>query len=279
MHLMMLVMPFGGGLASLVEPVALAQDKKGGPAKGKNNKNKKNDNDGVGPFKKGEYPMAERQRPLVLPRNMGEVTPSGDFNRFKLGENFDTFGIGVGFDYGLANVVEVGLSTGILLAPDVDWNRNFTLRGHYLAYDSKFLDVAPGLVIPLNFVGDTSIAVQIDVSTRYLIPDTKVFLRFGDGAIPLGVSPDFTLGLNVNAGVGYQFTKQFVGTFDTRLLAIQLAPDVNAQGPWDVVDLLFGGQYTFTRNADAGLLLRYANLWDVDEEYSLGISGYGRFRF
>jgi hypothetical protein len=176
-------------------------------------------------------------------------------------------------------VVEFGVSTGITLSPEVAFSNNLTLQGHYLAYDSKLLDFAPGLVIPLNFGDAVGIGIAVDLSTRYLIPDSKFFLRFGDGAIPLGVSPDFTLGLNVNGGVGYQATKQFVGTLDLQPIAITLAPEANATGLWDYVSMTLGGQYTFTRNADAGLNLSYFNTWAGEDGYGLGITGYGRFRF
>lgn len=277
MHALMFApLVFGGGVSEVFAPVAHADSGKR-PGKGKNGK----DNDGVGPFKKKDYPLAERARPLTLPASMGEVTPSLTFTHFGApGDlDFDTFSLGAGFKYGLANVVEVGITSGLLLSPDFDWNRNFTLEGHYLAYDTKRFDVAPGLVIPLNFVDDTAIGVQIDATSRYLVQGSPFFFRFGQGVVNVAVSPDFGLAVSANGGVGYQINKTFVATLDTSLLTIQLTGDSGVTGLWDYFTFRLGGQYTVNRNADVGVTLNYGNILDVDEDYVLGLTGYGRIRF
>lgn len=280
MHLMMLAMPFGGGFSALVETEAHAVEGKRG---GKGKKGKGGDNDGVGPFKKNDYPMAERQRPLVLPKNMGEVTPSATFTHTAIplvDDDLDSLDLDVGFKYGLANVVEVGVGTGFRLTPDGDWNRTLALQGHYLAYDTKQFDFAPGLSIPLVFADGVGLSVGIDLNSRYVLQGSKFFFRFGRDALNLGVTGDFTFGLNANGGVGYQVSKEFVATLDTTVLAIgNGGGDTAVSGPWDYLTFNLGGQYTINRNGDIGVVLNYGNFWEVDEEYSLGLTGYGRIRF
>lgn len=276
MHALMVApMLFGGGWTDVVlEPVALAKDsgKRGGKGGG--------DNDGVGPYKKKDYPLAERGRPLTLPSGMGEVTPALSFTQFKLGPvDGNSFSLAAGFKYGLANVVEVGISSGLFLSPEFDWNRNFTLEGHYLAYDTKKFDMAPGLVIPLNFTDGTAVNVQVDLTSRYLVGGSKFFFRFGRGAVGVAVAPDFGLTINGNGGFGYQVNKTVVLTLDTSLFSLALTPETVFTGLWETFNVSVGGQYTFNRYADAGVALNYANILNVDEEYSVGLTGYGRFRF
>jgi hypothetical protein len=286
MHLMMLAMPFGGGLSEFVSSEALAApadsgDRPGGKKKGKG---KDNDNDGVGPFKKKDYPLAERQRPLTLPANMGEVIPSlsvASGPDFDLDGDRDLLaGLGIGFKYGLANQVEVGIATGFPVAPDFDWNRTLTLQGHYLAYDSKQFDFAPGLTIPLVFADDFGLGVGIDLNSRYVLKGSKFFFRFGQNAINLGVTGDFSATISGNGGVGYQVSKEFVATLDTNVFSLAFAGgDAAFSGPWEYLTFGLGGQYTINRNADVGAVLSYGNFWELEEDFQLGVTGYGRIRF
>ena len=275
-----------GGTA-LVAPVAQAQDsakpapgggkkKPGGKKGGK--KGDKKDNDGVGPFNKKDYPIAERMRPLVLPDGMGEIgvgLPIGITS--VAGESATGVGLGLGFGYGLGDVVELGLASGLLLSPDAGWNNTITPRVAWLAYDSKEFDFAPGVSIPLFFGDATAVGVLIDLNSRYVLSDGW-FLYFGQGAVPLTVSPDFALGLNVGGGAGWQISKEAVLTLDSNLIQLTLVPDAAISGIWEVLNLRLGGQYSPSRNVDVGASLGVASLLGNDLT-TFSITPYGTFRF
>lgn len=294
MHLMMLAMPFGGSLSALVTTEAHAapadSGTRGGGKKGKG-KGKGNDNDGVGPFKKKDYPLAERQRPLTLPANMGEVTPaltlgSSPFALNDTGDRTVAASLDLGFKYGLANVVEVGIGTGFPIAPDFAWNNTLALQGHYLAYDSKQFDFAPGLRIPLRFprneTEDLGLGVTIDLGSRYVLKGSKFWFRFGNAALDLIVQPEFGLSVNGNGGVGYQVSKEFVAILDTTVFSMISPPgggDIAFTGPWETFGFALTGQYTINRNGDVGVMLNYSNNWDAEDDFALDVTAYGRIRF
>lgn len=245
------------------------------PKKGKK-KGKKGKDDGlVGPFKKAKYPIKEIKRPLVLPDTMGEVGVDATFSSIA-GTSFLT--AGPSFHYGIADVVEVGVRTDLLLAPDVDWGRNLPIDAHYLAVDTETFDWAPGIVLPLTFVDGAGFGVVLDLPARYVLNDT-VFFTFGQGAIPLRFSPDFALSIAGNGGVGFQVDKAIALGLDTSVLTINLAPDVTATGLWDFLNLGLYGQYSFSRNADLGLRINLFNAWGVSDSFIGSGTVYGAFRF
>ena len=218
------------------------------PGKGKDNKHP-----GKGPFKKSEYPLAERGRPLVLPDHMGQVTVLPEFDHLSFGgDSVDTFGTGVAFDYGLADIVEIGVGTGLVFAP--------------------------GVVVPFTFYEDASFGANIDLTSRYVVAD-KFFLKFGQGAIGMVASPDFGLSINGNGSVNWQVDKPILLWLDTTVFSFLLAPDVDITGPWETLNVGIGGQYTASRMIDVGLRLGYVDSWQVKEESDINVLLYGRFRF
>lgn len=244
------------------------------PGKGKDNKHP-----GKGPFKKSEYPLAERGRPLVLPDHMGQVTVLPEFDHLSFGgDSVDTFGTGVAFDYGLADIVEIGVGTGLVFAPDFDWSHTLYAQVHWLAWDSKDFDFAPGVVVPFTFYEDASFGANIDLTSRYVVAD-KFFLKFGQGAIGMVASPDFGLSINGNGSVNWQVDKPILLWLDTTVFSFLLAPDVDITGPWETLNVGIGGQYTASRMIDVGLRLGYVDSWQVKEESDINVLLYGRFRF
>ena len=154
-----------------------------------------------------------------------------------------------------------------------------TLQGRYLAYDSKQLDFAPGLFIPIQIVnGDPLIAATVDLLTRYALSD-GLFLRFGQGAIPIGLSPAFSLAIAANGGIGYQITSKAVIFADLNVLTLLLAPDAAITGLWETLSLSAGGQYTPTRQWDVGGVLTLNNTWSVQRSFAFTFTVYGRYRF
>jgi hypothetical protein len=251
--------------------------KKGGKNNddGKKGKKGKGKNDNMtGPFKKKDYPVSERLRPLVLPNEMGQVGLD-----LGVGRTFGatTLGTNLSFDYGVGDYFDFGLSTGLALAPGVNWN-GLVLQGHGLAYDSKEVDFAPGLVLSLPFSEGAFYTAVVDLPTRVVLPE-GFFLRFGQGAVPVTFSPDFALAIVGNGGVGFQADPKVALFADTSLFTLLLAPDAAITGPWETLTLSLGGQYSPTREWDAGAALGLANTFGVQDSFGVGLTGFGRYRF
>lgn len=274
--------------AALIAPEAVAADatrpstgnkpaKKPTPPKKKKN-NKKKKNPGMGPFEKDEYPLAERARPLVLPDKMGEITVSPTITHAHLIDNVDYFTTGLDFEYGLADVVELGVGTGFMFAPDVDWTNELHVQVHWLAYDSKDFDFAPGVVVPFYFTDGAPFGANIDLTSRYVIDD-QFFLTFGQGAIGLVASPDFGLSINGHGAFNWQVDKPIVLFLDTTVFSLLLAPDVDVTGLWETLNVGIGGQYTAARTVDVGARLSYVDTFKVEDEFTFAALLYGRFRF
>ncbi len=254
-----------------------AQGKKTPPKKkGKKGKkgDKKKKNDGVGPFKKKDYPIQERLRPLVLPDGMGEV--GLDLGYVTVG-GADAAATSVSFSYGVADVVDFGVSTSLLLSPEVDWGQNLNLQAHYLAYDTKEFDFAPGLLVPLVLADGAGFNVALDLPCRYVLNDV-LFFYFGNGAVPIAISPDFSLALQANGGAGFQVDKGLVITVDTSVFTMLVVPDVDFTGLWDFLVLNAGVQYSWSREWDVGARLGIVNFWEGGDP-AVAVSLYGAYRF
>jgi hypothetical protein len=245
------------------------QGNKGGPGK------KGKSTPGIGPFDKGDYPLQERLRPLVLPDRMGEVGLDLSYENVA-GADFAL--VQPSFSYGIADVVDVGLASSLLLAPDVAWGRDITLQGHYLAVDTKDLDFAPGLVLPLVLAEGAGFGAVIDLPTRYVLND-KVFFTFGQGAVPLTFSPDFGLAVQATGGVYVQADKGLVFGVDTTPFVLTIAPTAAVSGVWDVLIVDGLAQYSWDRAWDVGVRIGLVNVWGVDDALRVSATAYGRFRF
>ena len=229
----------------------------------------------VGPFKKNKYPTAEKLRPLTLPQGMGEAGLEVMYTRVA---DTDILNVGPSIAYGITDNIEAGAATGFALAPDVAFGDFVTVHGHYLAYDTAKLDVAPGVVIPLVFVENSGFGLTLEAPSRYLLKG-KAFLYFGQGLIPIVIDPDFALRIVANGGVGYQINKQAFLFADTSVLTLNVVPDVDLTGIWDALTLNVGGQYTPTQNVDVGARLTVFNIWEVDNSLTAQFTVFGAFRF
>jgi len=246
--------------------------KKGKKKKGKKKK-KKGQNAAVGPFKKKDYPTKELKRPLVLPNGMGEVDANVDFATVG-GDVF--LSLGPDIHYGVADVVDFGIGTDVLLAPTADWSRSLPIDAHFLAVDTKSVDFAPGIIVPLLFIDGAPFGVTLDAPTRIVVDD-KLFFSFGQGAIPLIFSPDFGMAISGNGGVFYQLRKDVVLGADTNVFNLFLAPDAAFSGPWDVLQLGLLGQYSWSQMGDVGARINLTNTWG--DAFVFATTAYGTFRF
>jgi hypothetical protein len=277
-----LVTPTTDAVAETVKNPGPSKDakkgKKGKKGKdGKKGKNGKKGDDFKGPFKKAKYPKEARLRPLVLPDGMGEVIADAGFSRA-----FDTNFLGLtgSFAYGIGDSFDLGASTGLLLAPDVDWNGSLVLQGHYLAVDERDFDWAPGLQVPVfrDAFGDVGLGVTLDLPGRYIVSD-QVFFTFGQGAVPIGLTGDVTMAIVANGGIGFQVDKSILIFADTSVLTLLLIPDADITGIWDYLTLRAGVQYAIDRNIDVGGALSVFNVWQDSDFLTIGIDAFGRFRF
>lgn len=250
----------------------------GGGSNSKAKKGKKKKKKGPkykGPFKKKEYPFKELMRPLTLPEGMGEAGLELGYQRF-LQTDFVTSNLT--FDYGVTDEVEVGASLGLFFVPDVGASA-LTLRGHYLAYDSKLFDVAPGALFPVGLQDGFPIQLILESPCRYLLTD-EFYLYFGQGAIPITLSPNFALSISANGGVGYQLNKEVAFFADTQVLGLLIAPEAGVTGPWQALVLNGGAQYTPIRELDLGGRLTVTAPWEaLDAGLNLTLNGYLRYRF
>lgn len=249
-------------------------DKKG-KGGGKKGKKGKKDGNWTGPFKKDEYPIKEIKRPLVLPDGMGEVGVGANVTSFA---GTTSVSLAPSFHYGVADVVDFGVSTSLLLSPDVAWSKGLPIDAHYLAVDTEKFDWAPGIVLPLTFQEGAGFGVLLDLPGRYVINDT-VFVTFGQGAVPLRFSPDFTLSLAGNGGLGFQVDKAVALGFQTSVFQLNLAPDANLSGLWDFLNLNLYGQYSVNRMVDIRLDLGVFSAWGVDNSTIISPTLSGVFRF
>ncbi|HHO51803.1 MAG TPA: hypothetical protein ENK18_13230 [Deltaproteobacteria bacterium] len=244
-------------------------------AKGKKKKKKKKGPKYKGPFKKKEYPFKELMRPLTLPEGMGEGGLELGYQRL-LQTDFVTSNLT--FDYGVTDEVELGASLGLYFVPDVGASA-LTLRGHYLAYDSRLFDAAPGVLFPVGLQEGFPIQLIFESPCRYLLTD-ELYLYFGQGAVPITLSPGFAMAISANGGVGYQLNKEVAFFADTQLLSLVLAPEAGVTGPWQTLVLNGGAQYTPIRELDVGGRLNVSTAWEaIDLSLNLSLNGYVRYRF
>ncbi len=232
----------------------------------------------VGPFAKGKYPTQERLRPLVLPDGMGEVGLGIDYTNIA---STDFVNLGAGFGFGIGDKVEVGLATGLALVPDVAWTESVTLRGHYLAVDGKKFDWAPGVLLPISFQQGAPFGVVLDLPGRLLVGD-RAFLYFGNGAIPITISPDFALSIVGNGGVGVQFSKitaLMVGLNVFDVLAVNPAGDPVVSGVWEVLNVDATLQFTPSDTVDVGLRAGVTNVWEQEGSLAPSAGVFGAVRF
>lgn len=203
----------------------------------------------------GRYPLKVNARPLVLPQGMGQVNGGLTITSVPLGKKtINSSSLGVGFDYGVAQGLELGGSTGLLLSPDFDWTSSFNLRGGYLIKGQRRgLSLAARLEIPLNFGEgqDVLSSINAGLSTRYSI-NKHLALHTGDGMISINFADELTTTFNIPVGVAYQFNKKFNLRLDTRLMSAGSGDTVSVA---DTLPINLRAIYAIQRMMDAGVAL------------------------
>ena len=168
------------------------------------------------------------------------------------------------------------------LAPgDPAWSKLIGLRVAWLAWDSKEFDFAPAVTIPLLFVDDPTIGVNIDLFGRYVLSEGW-FLFFGQNALNVAVAPGFGLEINVGGGAGYQINGKTALLFGIEPLTLILVPpgggDPAVTGIWETFNVFATIQYSPAREWDIGLTLSPTYLVPL-ETFVFGANAYARFRF
>lgn len=246
-----------------------------GPAAKKGKKKKKGPKF-VGPFAKDKYPRQERLRPLVLPAGMVEA---------ELNAGALDIGDGIGAAaalrgaVGIGDVLELGVGTGLGLAPSVAWNETIGIEAHVLAVDGKNFDWAPGLSVPISLADGAGFGLAIDLTSRVLA-GKKVFVFFGNDALPITITPDVGVGIAANGGLGFQVSKGTVILIDTSLATLSILPDVAVTGAWETFIGNAAVQYSPARRTDIGIRANVANTWSGDAAgLNWGAQAYGVARF
>lgn len=241
------------------------------PAQNDGDKKKKKGPKFVGPFAKDQYPLQERLRPLVLPSGMVEA----ELDVGAVG-TADTTGAAVGLRgaVGIGDVLELGVGTGLNVAPDFSWNNAINLEVHALAVDGKVFDFAPGLSVPIVIQDGAPFTFALDATSRAVV-GKKVFLYFGNDAIPVTITPDVGLGIAANGGLGFQLSKRTVLTLDTSLATLTVLPDVGVTGVWETFVGNAALQVSPGRRSDVGLRATVTNGWSGD----VGLTNWGAQAF
>lgn len=242
--------------------------------KGKKGKEKKGPRF-EGPFEKDKYPRQERLRPLVLPSGMVEAGLSA--GAVDPGDALGA-GLGVGAAVGIGDALELGVGTGFGLAPEANWSQSINLEAHVLAVDGKVFDMAPGLSVPINVADGAGFGLAVDLSSRAVL-GKKVFIYFGNDAIPITITPDVGVGIAANGGFGFQVSKGTAIMIDTSLATLTVVPGVAVTGAWETFVGNAAVQYSPGRRTDIGVRANVANTWSGDVPLAWGANAYGAVRF
>lgn len=228
-----------------------------------------------GPFAKDKYPQREILRPLVLPKQMAEVGVSLDYSR-PGGE--DALSSNLNVNFGIGDIVEVGVNTGFNWVPDVNWNETIGLSARVLTSDGRRLDWAPGLDVLIPTGGGAGRLV-VDLGARHLF-SKRTFLTFGQGAIPITLGSDPVVTLVGNLGIGVQATKATVVIFETTAAQFQVVPSADdpVTGIWETFPLSATLQGSPNRMVDLGLRGTLTTIWE-GPDFEGAVTGYANFRF
>jgi hypothetical protein len=201
---------------------------------------------GVGPFTKEGYPQAVVWRPQTLPS--GTIQVSGGYQlvhlQFCFGDvcaGATSGGLFVEGTYAVMDKLQLRLNTGITIHDEFDWS-GFGIGGDFSLVDTEKLDLALVLDIPFEVCDgcDFFSGFSVGLATRFVLSD-KLYIYGGSGRasgvgrglgvgelVNIGTTGDFSLVLNVGAGVGFQATPELAIALGTTLFQIALAPDSDA---------------------------------------------------
>ncbi|MEN0065918.1 MAG: hypothetical protein AAGA48_27505 [Myxococcota bacterium] len=229
-----------------------------------------------GPFKKSKYPFQEILRPLVLPKNQGEIGVGLTYAR---PDGQDFLGAGISFNYGIGEVFEFGVGTDFGFIPDVLWSEVIGLNARVLVSDGRRLDWAPGIAVGIPTNGGPGLLV-VDLTARTLF-SKRVFLLFGQRAIPITLGQNASASLVGNVGLGVQVSKKTVLSADTTVVTLQVAPSIDSPvtGIWDFLTLTGQLQVTPARQVDVGIRGNVIHAWSGGGSPEASGTIFGAFRF
>ncbi len=220
-----------------------------------------------GPFKKERYPFQEIRRPLVLPKAMAEIGLGADYFANSNGDGgVADFGVNVG----IGDIVEVGVNSGLDLAPEFSSTEVIGLRARVLVSDGQRLDWAPGLDVGIP-TGDDPGQLVVALDARHLL-SRRVFLTFGEGAIPITLGSDPTVSLVGNVGLGVQASKKVAVIFGTQVVDFDVT-NTEVTGIWEQLFLDGRVQVTPARQVDLGLRGRLEVLYQTDDPETGNVGG------
>ncbi|HUJ26798.1 MAG TPA: hypothetical protein VLW85_12315 [Myxococcales bacterium] len=193
----------------------------------------------TGPFSHSQYPMELGDRPLVLPNLMLEGTTQ--FEYVKIGPSSTTSGIGLRAALGIGDVAQIDLNSSIFVDPESKWSKVLFARAGFLAYDSRQLDIAPSLLVPLDFNSNADLlsGAMVGAETRFRI-DNLIYVYGLRDLLLLGwgtaYNDELSAEINGTVGVGIEPMHHVSLELDATLFRIKVA------GKGDASRLIFSDE-------------------------------------
>jgi len=231
---------------------------------------------------KENYPTSLTGRPLVNPKGMIELGGAISHVRLSVaGISADATGLGVSASYVPADKIQVGLSTGLGIDPDVEWSESLGLSAWYSVMEEGMagkLDVAAGVSTGLNFQDGADVFSGFTVHglTRYHL-GPKMFVTAGSNLLEVQTADPSALSLNIDLGFTYQATPKIAATLTTRPAHIKLSGDANATTTYgDVIPLGIMGTMGMSAKLDVYAMLSFPSLEDAGDLMTIAVGA--RFR-
>jgi len=210
----------------------------------------------VGEVTKANYPEAYIDRGLVIPKGM-ILAQVGMGSTVK----FDFVPLYLRGAYGIIPKLEAGLSTGFLVKPSGQfWDKYLALDAHYLALSKPKFQMSAGFIIPLQFCDGCDVLSGVVIEAPFFFKVTpKIWVQTLHNLLPIPISPDFGMNLQLNLQVGMQAMPKLAVMLDTWLLSAGLFGD---------------GKYGATTSIADATPLRLTGLYAVNKMID-GIVGFG----
>jgi len=231
-------------------------------------------NSGVGPFSKANYPSDVIDRPLTLPGGMLEVGLGLAYASLSVaGVSADATSAGVSARYGVGNKIMVGVDTSLGIDPDFEWGESLGLGVSYLAVDQKKLDVRAGVSTDLNFAdgADVFSGVNIDAATRFKV-NNAIALTGGSGLLSIRTSDPSQVDADINVGVLLQAIPKLAISVETQLVSLGITGDGNETTHLgDAIPVTIQVGYTPQPKLDVILTAAFPSVEDAGDFYIIGL--------
>lgn len=190
-------------------------------------------------------------RPMTLKSGF-EVTARFNHVEFDFGIASSTASsMSVSAAFAITEKIEVGLETGLLLDPDVDWLEVISPRLIISLINSDFLDLAIETVLPLYFAdGADLLSVEfVGVPIRLKLTPQLALLA-GHNAIAFGLGDDDFISINANVGLAYQVLPILGLRLDTQIFTFSIQDDAEVASFNENIPLSISAVVSFIDSLD-----------------------------